>query len=268
MSRNRCVNPIPHPKIIGMDMPCRKCSPCVKMTRVEWMNRMKLESLGKKFHPLFVTWTFKPEVYDNSEKTCKAEITKNWKRLRKAGHDIRYFTVIERGEHNNRLHGHSIIWSESLRNYLNPTAVLEKVWGNGIVDAQIIQGAKGFSYVTKYMVKDLNHEKSRNYSWSMSLGKPGLEYWRNAIYSAYEDGRQWSIDDLPPNKITVPILGKIDTCYIPRANYVDFCKLIGINFMPNDPLLYDKYHDPLIDYGTSKSKIYSQEQLYRASKAR
>jgi len=274
MSRKQCLKPIPHPRIIGMDMACRKCPACLKMMRVEWGNRMKLECFGKDYFPFFTTWTFSPQHYKNSEKACKADITRFWKRLRKAGHDIRYFTVIERGEHNNRLHGHTILWSRSLKQmpFHRATKILHDVWKNGIVDVQQVRSAKALSYVTKYIVKSLSQEKQRSYQWSQKpmLGNAGMEYWKKAMYDLYEDGRQWSIDDLPPNKMYVPILGKLDTVYIPRGQYVAFCKDMGVNFKPDD-LIQHQFNDPLSafqDNHESKPKIWQTEKSYREQKAK
>lgn len=249
-------------------MPCRKCPACVRTLRIEWSNRMKLECLDKPYSPFFTTWTFAPENYSNSEKACKEDIQRFWKRLRRRGHDLRYFSVIERGEQNNRLHGHTVLWSESLSQLRQPEAlrILHDVWGKGIVDLQKMRSKKGFGYVTKYMVKDLSMEGQRNYQWSKRdmLGHSGMEYWRKSLHDLYEDGVVFSKYNLPPNKMLIPVMGELDMVYIPKDAYVKFAKLLGVDFTPDNPLQYDKEYDPLlVSDGTSKPKIYRDEQLYR-----
>lgn len=253
-------------------MPCRKCRPCLKMRRIEWSNRMKLEQFGKPYVPLFTTWTFRPEDYANSEKAARMDLQLFWKRLRKRGHDIRYFTVVERGEHNNRIHGHSILWSQTLAELpqIAYKRLLHDVWGKGIVDAQKLRSSSGFGYLTKYMVKDLSKEGQRNYQWSMKLGEPGIEYWKKSLYHAYEEGVKFSLDNLPPNKMLVPLMGKLEDVYIPKDTYVAFCKLLGVDFTEGKitheevtSQYYQKNDNILITDGTSKPYIQQEQEEYK-----
>ena len=269
MSRAQCVSPMPHPKILGMIMPCRKCKSCLKFTRLEWSNRMKMESFNS-YRPYFTTWTFRPEDYTNSEKACKEDIQRFWKRLRKAGHDIRYFTVIERGSQKHRLHGHSILWSKSLASMSMRRAhkILESVWTHGIVDMQPLRGPAGLNYVTKYLVKDLSEEKQRNYQWSQKpmLGKAGLQQWESVIHH-YHIQIPYSINNLPPNYIDLPILGEISRCYIPKSNYIAFCKALGISFEQEQYSTPETW-DPLeINDGTSIPAIIRTADKLRTAKA-
>ena len=201
--------------------------------------------------PWFVTWTFAPEHYADSEKACKDAIRLLWMRLRKAGHDIRYFTVIERGALRGRLHGHSILWSNSLTLMGQKAghAELERIWKNGIVDLQPIRRVGALGYVTKYLVKDLSEEGTRNYTWSLKLGDVGFKEWERQVYHEYEQTlmghyRPFSLENLPSNHLVLPTsFGNIEV-WIPKNRYVNFCKALGVDFQDGKDLQFG-YGDPL-----------------------
>lgn len=252
-------------------MPCRKCHECLKFTRLEWANRMKMESWSSG-RPFFTTWTFAPEVYSNSEKSCKQDIQKFWKKLRKAGHDIRYFTVIERGSQKHRLHGHSILWSKSLKSIPSPKRrhdLLKSVWGNGIIDIQEVRSAAGLNYVTKYMVKDLSEENQRNYSWSQKpmLGKAGRIEWEKMIHHYHEQGIVFDLANMPPNVMRFPIMGEITDVWIPKSDYVRFCKSIGINFIPDNYETPKDWNPLTVEKSGSEPYTYKKAEEYRLSKS-
>lgn len=270
MSRAQCLTPLAHPKIIGMLMPCRKCHQCVKFTRLEWANRMKMECF-ENVRPFFTTWTFAPDVYTNSEADCKADIQRFWKKLRRAGHDLRYFTVIERGSQKHRLHGHSILWSKSLSALSGKRAfnILKSVWGNGRIDMQQVRSPAGLNYVVKYLVKELSEEKQRNYQWSQKpmLGSAGLKYWEETIHW-YHIQKQFDIRNLPPNKITMPIMGGLHDVWIPKSNYLKFCKVLGIDFKQEEYKTPEDWEPLEVSDGKSEAAIYRQAELYRIQQAR
>lgn len=225
---------------------------------------MMLECHDKKYPPLFTTWTFKPEEYSGSEKQCKADIQRFWKKLRYHGHDIRYFTVIERGSQKHRLHGHSILWSESLSNMplANIHRTLHDIWQKGIVDISPVRSAAGLNYVTKYLVKDLSEEKQRNYQWSQKpmLGDAGRRYWEEAIHH-YHIQEPFTINRLPPNHMLIPVIGELKQVYIPKSYYVQFCKVLGIDFSPEEYKTPETW-DPLVKDYESQPHIQLQAEKY------
>lgn len=254
MARLDCLRPKSHPKLIGMVIPCRKCEACKRSQRSEWTNRMKLEQFGRSYKPLFVTWTFSPENYDDSHKTCLESIQKTWKRLRRANHDIRYFSVIERGELKNRLHAHSIIYSESISNLspANKVKVLQRSWSKGIVDVSQVRSAAGLAYTTKYISKDLLEDidretgfvkKHRNYSWSNNpaFGNSGIQHWIKQV-KHYHLQVRFNKDYLPPGSLIIPILGSLQRVWIPLSTYIKVCKEhLGIEFTQEE--ISDSYEE-------------------------
>lgn len=270
-SANRCKKPLKHHKNIGMLMPCRKCKPCVDQLRLEWTNRMKLECYGRARKPFFMTWTFRPEDYSDSEVGVKRDMALFWKKLRKAGHEIRYFNVIERGSQRNRLHGHSILWSSTLQAVRPKVAytLLRDVWGHGRIDMQILRSAGGLKYVTKYLVKDLA-EGSRNYQWSQKpmLGAAGLREWERIIHHYHEQGVEFSRDNLPPNYLDLPFYGEIDRVYIPSSAYMRFCKAIGIDFLQEKYQTPETWNPLEVKDGKSEPAIVLQANQYKLRKAK
>lgn len=239
-------------KGLGFEVRCGKCSACTRTVRTEWYNRMLMECYGIGHLPLFLTMTYDSDHYVDNKNHVLKEAQKYFKRLRKAGHDIRYFMCIERGSKRNRLHNHAIIWSETLSysNYQDRWRYLYEKWGNGALDCQTVQSPAALRYVSKYVTKniertdtiaDIKHVKKRishnevilngtQYTWSNRppLGYKGLLRWRQLILHRHK-WRKYNEFTLPPGSFRMLYQGKQYPVYIPKSNYVKLCKDMGIN---------------------------------------
>lgn len=221
-----CLKPIfidTHP---FQPMPCRTCKNCLRNRRNEWTNRMILESYANECVPLFTTFTYAPENYKETLDHAKKHFTNFLKRLRKKGHDIRYFTVIEQGTKRKRYHNHAIIWSKSL-NRLDAHSrfiTLFKEWKNGRIDVQEIKHRGGLFYLTKYMFKDIK-KGTRTYSWSNkpTIGARGIQRWETLTLKRHAD-TPYTQSKPPSGKIQIKFKRQLVTAYIPKDNYLRFLK--------------------------------------------
>jgi len=209
---------------------CRKCQGCLRQRQFEWKNRMLLECFGKKIRPLFLTWTFSPRFYVDDKLHVLKEVQKLFKRLRKAGHDIRYFNVIERGKKKGRLYAHSVIWSESLSQlaWADKFYTFHDKWGNGAIKLRIVRSPGAFHYVSKYLVKDMLEDvqfltgeikTGRNYQFLINLGQPGIDRWKYLC-----DKMEFHVEQLSLNWFNMPFLGKLEKVYISSDTWKRYCK--------------------------------------------
>lgn len=233
MSFLQCESRIPIPNLDGITGRCRKCKPCLRHRQYEWKNRMLLECWGRNYRPLFLTWTFKPSEYIDSRRYVIHETQKLYKRLRRWGHDLRYFTSIERGSKRGRLHAHSIIWSSSLSKlpWHDNFWTLYNAWNKGGIKLRYVQSPGAFHYTSKYIIKDLipdtdiltgEYTKHRNYTFSNNprMGYPGINRWRQLVEKFHVEH--------PPNWFNMPFLGKLEKAYVPSDVWLSWVKENGL----------------------------------------
>lgn len=218
----------------------------------EWYNRMLLECYGQRHLPFFLTLTYSSANYLDNMNHALKESQKYFKRLRRYGHDIRYFMAIERGTRGNRLHNHAIVWSKSLSqyDYGERWRILYQRWGNGAVDCSQVRSPAALRYTAKYITKNIENLseisdvkdvktilpngkcilKGMQYTWSNRppLGNEGLLRWREIILHRNK-WVKYSIFNLPSGVFKMIYRGKQYPVYIPRANYVKLCKDLNIN---------------------------------------
>lgn len=220
------------------------------MHKIEWTNRMILENWGKKELPLFLTCTYNSVAYVDNPKCVLDDTQKYIKRLRRQGHDIRYFMAIERGSKNRRLHNHMILWSKSLQSlpWLVRRDILHHTWKHGAVRVETIRKRGGFGYVAKYITKNLddldtldhvsNYDRKtkkakkpgRLYTWSNkpALGTPGINRWKKLVLDNHKK-MPYTGYRPPLNKLRMFLGGKLITAYIPRDTYLNLCKELEID---------------------------------------
>lgn len=220
---------------------CRKCPGCLRQRQYEWKNRMMLECWGLNFRPLFVTWTFDKSSYFDNKLYVLKETQKLYKKLRRLGHDIRYFTSIERGKKRGRLHAHSIIWSKSLAEmtWTDTFWTLLNTWQNGGIKLRVVNSAGAFHYTAKYIIKDLVKEtdyltgelkNGRNYTFSNrpGLGTNGINRWRELIETMFH------VEHVTPNWFNMPMFGKLEKAYIPSDVYKRHVKALNRDHTVSD----------------------------------
>lgn len=253
------------------------CKPCRTRKRLEWANRMMLESYGKPYRPLFVTPTYKPEDLPNNYSECLSMVQKWIKRLRKQlPGKFRYFGVTERGSKKGRLHQHLLIWNQHLCTmppYVS-AKILHESWKHGILTSDPIRSPGGYYYVSKYITKnmfiknetgeiDANAKWSRKeknyrlpgriYTWSNkpSLGHDGIERWKYLT-------RAWNgqYEGLPPNWFNMSLLGQMQKVYVPSDTYKIHMKELGIDLQKK---YIEPEHDPINP--VNRNKIWLDQKV-------
>lgn len=183
----KCVSPVKKNQVVGgssfkLDHPCGQCMPCRITKRQEWTFRILMELREHPFN-YFVTLTYDDECLPDADKyqggnLDKPELQKFFKRLRKQGHEFRYFAVGEYGEKSFRAHYHVIFFMD----YELPieTKIVKgkahsfipdivRAWPHcSIYDASPIpsdaDGKQVAAYVSGYCLKKVtNDEKAREY---------------------------------------------------------------------------------------------------------
>lgn len=147
---------------IDISTPCRHCAQCLDNRRQLWQKRATLEILNANrtwlgtftinpHHRFIFAMRAKTFDYHASYPVISAEITKYFKRLRKAGYKFRYLTVCE-AHKDGYLHIHVLIHEGSTP---IPKRVLKEHWPYGFTDFRLTDRTKAAArYVAKYLSKD------------------------------------------------------------------------------------------------------------------
>ena len=92
----------------GNLVPCRKCQNCKKYREYTWKFRLEQET-SQSSKTWFSTFTFRKAPTND---VIRSSWQKYMKRIRKVTQKpVRYFTVVEAGTRNGRLHLHSLLFS-------------------------------------------------------------------------------------------------------------------------------------------------------------
>ncbi len=203
-------------------VPCGKCPMCLKSKQMQWIFRINQEIKYNEFpNSYFITLTY-AENRVPKRKGVKTLYKRHpqlfLKRLRKAGHKIKYILVGEYGTKTSRPHYHLLCWTTA-----NETAI-EKAWSHGHIHVGKIQPAS-IGYVLKYILNPRqgdNEIKQKEYAvFSKGLG---LAYLTPAMYNYhagdYQNPRLTTIID--GREIPLPryYRQKIFTKYQLRSNAV------------------------------------------------
>jgi len=155
---------------VQFPVPCRKCDSCLLVRQLEWVDRARNEIGDRDW---FVTLTFnelemgaiRPMAYvyassDEREEPQAGDFDKaayplvqRWlKRLRKGGHQLRYFAVFELGEKTGRAHYHVLLHDQ--RHSLTKR-IIERSWHHGHTRKSLVKdGLATARYTAKYLTKD------------------------------------------------------------------------------------------------------------------
>lgn len=130
------------------EYPCGRCLNCRINRAEEWTTRIKLELEDRRQQGDFLTLTFddKRSTEQQQQLLTKRELQLFFKRLRKAGHKLKYFACGEYGEKHERAHYHAIV----IRGDEEPT--YDKFWQFGDVFVGTVTSASA-RYVTGYLTK-------------------------------------------------------------------------------------------------------------------
>lgn len=156
-------------------VPCRKCKKCLQFRQMRWRERAMFE-ISESPRTWVVTLTFSPvhlaglfmrlhefkgTLNQKVDAACYGEVQKYIKRLRKAGHELRYFAVFE-GEYEahqsdgsasklHRAHYHLMLHE---KNRPISWRQITDHWRRGSFShAKLAGSSAAASYVTKYLTK-------------------------------------------------------------------------------------------------------------------
>ena len=173
-------------------VPCGKCAWCRRDKRNEWCLRFEVEQKDNLYTD-FITLTYDEEhipINIDDDGVCemrasKDDVQKFIKRLRKQGHNFKYFIVSELGPKNKRPHYHGIFFS----NERIPEEDIQDKWGKGFTSSYpATPGA--MRYVTKYILK--GNDRDNNFMLCSKRPSIGAGYVKesNALhtYRKTEDG--------------------------------------------------------------------------------
>lgn len=190
----RCLTPItiknPHAHRMGasqyMEVPCRKCSICMKRRATQWMFRLQWEDKYSDTSA-FMTYTYADETVPISPNGLltldKKHHTDFMKRLRKHvkknypnNPPLKYYMVGEYGGETERPHYHAILFN--LPKYMidRPETIME-IWQHGLITADTVSNGS-IAYVVGYVNKqkffttdDPNDDRVKEFSlMSKKLG--------------------------------------------------------------------------------------------------
>lgn len=142
------------------EIPCGKCDGCRADQARDWGIRMYHESLMHERNCM-ITLTYADECLPGDGKINKKHVQDWLKRVRKAGHKIRYVICGEYGEKTRRPHYHAAIFGEDwlagahqLSDSMYTHADLARSWGQGIVSVVPLEVASCM-YVAGYVNKKI-----------------------------------------------------------------------------------------------------------------
>jgi hypothetical protein len=143
----KCTAPIrltPSGQSKSMLLPCGKCIQCRIQLRQQWVVRLTHE-LGYHKKSVFATLTYKPSCLPEDGTLVKRHLQLWFKRLRKAGKNIKYYACGEYGDGNNRPHYHAIIFGIGASQ--EDTRIMMDAWPMADWEVPIIRN-KAFGMVT------------------------------------------------------------------------------------------------------------------------
>lgn len=138
---------------------CGRCIECRKQKQREWLIRMS-EELKDNRNALFITLTIndkalknlKEHKEENENDIATKAVRRFLERIRwHTKKSIRHWFVTELGEEKGRIHLHGIVWCNR--------KIIEDNWGYGYVYIGDYVGEKTITYITKYMLKENEHNK-------------------------------------------------------------------------------------------------------------
>lgn len=179
------------PRLRYVPVKCGKCMECRKQKQREWVIRLSEEVRNEKGY-IFVTLTINDANYELLQKNksedgndvCTRAIRMFLEKIRKeTGKSVKHWFITELGGDNGRIHLHGLMKCSAY--------IVQKLWGYGYVFIGSFVNEKTVMYITKYMLKQNEHD--RNFIGKVLCSKGiGSGYFRraDAKNNAYkENGR-------------------------------------------------------------------------------
>jgi len=174
-------------------VPCGKCPFCLATRRSDWVQRLIVE-WKKSPSSSFVTLTYaNPYLrFDNVAGVPRPQLVKRdlqlfFKKLRKAGHKLRYYAVGEYGSTTYRPHYHVLLFGSV------PEDALRKAWDMGTIHVGKVTLAS-CGYCTKYVINSKVSDmiNGREPPFATMSRKPGIgaSYLTHAMKDWHKSGRK------------------------------------------------------------------------------
>jgi len=160
--------------------PCRKCAVCLENRRKLWASRARYE-VKRSPRTWFITLTINPQArflfscragsmnYHASYGEISKEVTKMFKRMRKAGHRFRYMMVAE-AHKDGYPHIHILMHEVSQP---IPKREIQRQWDYGFTVVKLVKDQAAANYVAKYLSKDMRTRvrASQEYGKELTVGE-------------------------------------------------------------------------------------------------
>lgn len=130
---------------------CGQCLPCRINRQRLWTIRCLLEA-GQHQHSSYVTLTYDDKHLPLSGSVSLRDIQLFFKRLRRRGHEFRYYACAEYGERSWRPHYHAILFG------LRDGCGVREAWRDGFVHISGV-GPESIAYVAGYCLKGAYNER-------------------------------------------------------------------------------------------------------------
>lgn len=145
-----CLKPISITNKTGRHVvPCSKCAFCLRTKRNEWLFRLHYETKNQTLPAYFLTLTYDEKHvprFKGRKTLWFRHLQLYFKRLRKAGHRLKYVAVGEYGTQTQRPHYHAILWTDASHD------LLAQKWHYGSVHFGTLTAAS-IAYTLKYIVQ-------------------------------------------------------------------------------------------------------------------
>lgn len=153
-----------------INLPCGKCDECLADYIDGWATRGYFELLQHE-HSAFITLTYSDQFLPHDKSLKKKDVQDFLKRLRRAGHKVRYTYCGEYGERSNRAHYHIILYGywpkdAKFKSYTDqnlPTFTsreLTKLWPWGFHEVGYASAAS-IAYLYKYALKKVTKSEQK-----------------------------------------------------------------------------------------------------------
>jgi len=154
-----------------LEVACGMCAGCrlekSRMWAMRCMHEAKLHQ-----HNQFLTITYNDENIPSHGTLFKPDLQRFWKRLRRRGHDVRYYACGEYGDTTDRPHYHAIAFNLRLDdkaylktdngNKIYTSAWLDRVWSHGHVYIGTVS-FESCAYVARYVMKKVIGLEKQSY---------------------------------------------------------------------------------------------------------
>lgn len=212
-----------------IEVSCGKCEACVMQKRNQLKSRMILEQYSHgDTPPLFLTLTYAPQ-YLPEDGVSVRDVQLFLKNLRAfidyhyhSSFKFRYVCFSEYGSKFGRPHYHLLLFGIE---FASPRDVdkfhddIQQCWSRGYIDTRLCDYGC-FNYVSKYVCKGSNVPPGKNPNFRLSSRRNG----GLGVPAFTDESLYLQLMTSPHPVVTIKLLGKVFTVYIPKSIRDYLCK--------------------------------------------